>query len=352
VVAVFQSGRFFDGGASNIGFATSTDGGKTFVHGFLPGTTVFATPAGPARYHRTSDPSVAYDARHQVWIVSYLAFFSGTSVATDVLASRSTDGGLTWGLPVVVNRSGHSNDKSWTVCDDTSSSPFYGNCYTEFDNFSSNNLVQMSTSTDGGKTWGPAQTTPDHACVIGGQPLVQPNGTVIVPIDNCFETAVLAFRSTDGGKSWSRVVRAAQILSALDPGRIRSGPLPSAEIDRSGRIYVTWEDCRFEPGCRANDLVLITSTDGRDWTLPRRIPIDPVGSGVDHFLPGLAVDRTTSDGSAHLGLAFYYLSECELWHEVYSRLSAGCRFHLVNQWWGQLEQQRATGRANEVNLAG
>jgi hypothetical protein len=175
VVAVFQSGRFFDGGASNIGFATSTDGGKTFVHGFLPGTTVFATPAGPARYHRTSDPSVAYDARHQVWIVSYLAFFSGTSVATDVLASRSTDGGLTRGLPVVVNRSGHSNDKSW-----------------------------------------------------------------------------------------SRVVRAAQILSALDPGRIRSGPLPSAEIDRSGRIYVTWEDCRFEPGCRANDLVLITSTDGRD----------------------------------------------------------------------------------------
>jgi hypothetical protein len=235
VVAVFQSGRFFDGGASNIGFATSTDGGKTFVHGFLPGTTVFATPPGPARYHRTSDPSVAYDARHQVWIVSYLAFFSGTSVATDVLASRSTDGGLTWGLPVVVNRSGHSNDKSWTVCDDTSSSPFYGNCYTEFDNFSSNNLVQMSTSTDGGKTWGPAQTTPDHACVIGGQPLVQPNGTVIVPIDNCFETAVLAFRSSDGGKIWSRVVRAAQILSALDPGRIRSGPLPSAEIDRSGR---------------------------------------------------------------------------------------------------------------------
>jgi hypothetical protein len=305
-VAVFQSGRFFDGGASNIGFATSTDGGKTFVHGFLPGTTVFATPAGPARDHRTSDPSVAYDARHQVWIVSYLAFFSGTSVATDVLASRSTDGGLTWGLPVVVNRSGHSNDKSWTVCDDTSSSPFYGNCYTEFDNFSSNNLVQMSTSTDGGKTWGPAQTTPDHACVIGGQPLVQPSGTVIVPIDDCSETAVLAFRSTDGGKSWSRVVLAAQILSALDPGRIRSGPLPSAEIDQSGRIYVTWEDCRFEPGCRANDLVLITSTDGRDWTLPKRIPIDPVGSGVDHFLPGLAVDRTTSDDSAHLGLAFYY----------------------------------------------
>jgi hypothetical protein len=37
-----------------------------------------------------------------------------------------------------------------------------------------------------------------------------------------------------------------------------------------------------------------------------RIPIDPIGSGVDHFLPGLAVDRSTSGASAHLGLMYYY----------------------------------------------
>jgi hypothetical protein len=168
----------------------------------------------------------------------------------------------------------------------------------------------MSTSTNGGLTWGPALTTPDHACVIGGQPLVQPNGTVIVPIDDCFETTLLSFRSTDGGKTWSRTVLAAQILAAPDPGNLRSGPLPSAEIDSSGKVYVVWEDCRFEVGCNApgvpNDLVMTTSTDGLHWTLVKRIPIDPVGSGVDHFIPGLAVDRTTSGSSAHLGLAYYY----------------------------------------------
>jgi hypothetical protein len=307
IVSAFQSGRFFDGGASNIGWATSTNGGETWTHGFLPGTTIFATPPGPSKYHRASDPSVAYDAKHNVWIISYLAFFSGTSVRTDVLVSRSTDGGLTWGLPVPVNTSGASNDKNWTVCDDTSSSPFYGHCYTEFDNFSNINQVQMSTSTDGGLTWGPTLTTPDKACVIGGQPLVQPNGTVIVPIDDCFSAVVLAFRSTDGGQSWSRVTLAAQILFTLDPGGIRSGGLPSAEMDRSGKVYVVWEDCRFEPpNCFANDLVMVTSTDGIHWTLPKRIPIDPVGSGVDHFIPGLAVDRSTSGGSAHLGLAYYY----------------------------------------------
>src|SRR5205085_5231968 len=55
IVAAFQSGRFFDGGASNIGFATSTNAGETWTHGFLPSSTVFATPAGP--YARASDPS-------------------------------------------------------------------------------------------------------------------------------------------------------------------------------------------------------------------------------------------------------------------------------------------------------
>ena len=38
VVAAFQVGRFFDGGATDIGFARSTDGGATWdAPGFLPG---------------------------------------------------------------------------------------------------------------------------------------------------------------------------------------------------------------------------------------------------------------------------------------------------------------------------
>src|SRR5712691_5751071 len=63
IVADFQSGRFFDGGSSNIGWATSTDFGATWTHGFLPGITVFAG----GTYDRVSDPSVAFDAKHRVW---------------------------------------------------------------------------------------------------------------------------------------------------------------------------------------------------------------------------------------------------------------------------------------------
>src|SRR6202011_3446985 len=94
-------------------------------------------------------------------------------------------------------------DKTWTPCDNPPSSRFYGHCYTEFDDNAELNLVQISTSTDGGKTWGKPRTTPDGACVIGGQPLVQPSGTVIMPIGDCFESSILSIRSTDGGDTWS-----------------------------------------------------------------------------------------------------------------------------------------------------
>ena len=171
LVSVFQVGRFFGGGASDIGFATSTDGGTSFTSGFLPGTTPFSTPGGI--YGAVSDASVAFDAKHGVWLTSFLGLHpaGGNARQVDVLVSRSTDGGLTWSTPVSVDTSGAFNDKNWTVCDNTASSPFFGNCYTEFDVPSMNDQIRMSTSTDGGVTWGAAQPTKGHAHGIGGQPL-------------------------------------------------------------------------------------------------------------------------------------------------------------------------------------
>ncbi len=306
IVSAFQVGRFFDGGASNIGFATSTNGGKNWTPGFLPATTVYATPAGS--YARASDPAVAYDAKHNVWIISYLGIVN-PSGPVDVVTSRSTDGGLTWGTPVAVNADGHFNDKNWTVCDDTASSPFFGNCYTEFDDNTLGDLIQMSTSTDGGLTWGAGQPTGNNAHGIGGQPLVQPNGTVIVPINGFagFNFLMLSFTSTNGGASWSNTHIIARVAFHAPAGGIRAGiPLPSAEMDGSGKVYVVWSDCHFEPTCNASDLVLSTSTDGKSWSKLTRIPIDARGSGVDHFIPGLAVDRSTSGSSAHLVVTFYY----------------------------------------------
>src|SRR5258708_12565978 len=58
IVSTFQVGRFFSGGASDIGFATSTNGGHSFTSVSLPGATSFATPADD--YAPVSPPSAPF----------------------------------------------------------------------------------------------------------------------------------------------------------------------------------------------------------------------------------------------------------------------------------------------------
>src|SRR5919202_266354 len=79
IVAAVQSGRFFDGGSSGIGWSASTKHGGSRTSGTLPGGTKFTTPAGP--YDRATDPSVAFDARHHVWLVSTLALTDTAGVS-------------------------------------------------------------------------------------------------------------------------------------------------------------------------------------------------------------------------------------------------------------------------------
>src|SRR5580698_2743945 len=183
MVAAFQTGRISPGGATDIGWAISTDGGTTWTHGFLPGLT---TGEGTGPYDAASDPAVAYDAKHAVWMIASLPI-SNTSQTPAVVVSRSLDG-VNWLTPVSVDATALSSDKNWIVCDSWPSSPHYGNCYVEWDNPAENDEILMSTSSDGGITWGAPVATASAADGLGGQPLVQPNGNVVVPI----ETNVIA----------------------------------------------------------------------------------------------------------------------------------------------------------------
>lgn len=318
IVAVTQTGRFPDGGSSNLGWATSKNSGASWTHGFLPGTTVYATPAG--KYTAISDPAVVYDAAHSAWLISGLALLGTgpSSYGAAVLVSRSTNGGTTWSKPFTVATTNGFYDKDWITCDYTSSSPYYGHCYVEWDDAANGDSVLMSTSTDGGKTWGTG-IHPTGAGGLGGQPLVQPSGKVIVPyLTN--GNSVAAFTSTNGGTSWSSSVTISNIQEAGDPGNIRSAGLPSAQIDGAGNVYVVWSDCRFESGCSVNDVVMSTSSNGTSWSSVVRIPVDKLGGGADHLLPGIGVDINTSGSSAHLGVVYYYFpstncspSTCQLY---------------------------------------
>ncbi len=78
IVTAFQSGRYFSGGAAAIGWASSRDAGASWRGGFLTLTT-----------ERASDPVVAYDAMHGVWLVSVLSVGDETR---GIQVSRSPDG--------------------------------------------------------------------------------------------------------------------------------------------------------------------------------------------------------------------------------------------------------------------
>ena len=288
-------------GSGDVGWSTSTDGGKTWTYGVLPKLTK-NYKNGP--YGWAADPSVAYDAKHGEWLISTLplAGQENSGLIGDVAISRSTDG-LNWGNPIVIDKT-HQDDKNWTTCDNHPKSPFYGNCYTEWDQAYGSGDVLMSTSSDGGKTWGPGKPSADHAGGLGGEPIVQPNGTVIVPFSG---GGIDAFRSTNGGKSWTSTVAISNVDNHGEDGGIRTGfDMPSAGIDGAGKAFVVWSDCRFRTNCASNDIVMSTSTDGKKWTSPARIPIDPLKSTVDHFLPGIGVDPTTSGNTGHLTIVYYY----------------------------------------------
>src|SRR5437764_2299336 len=124
VVGTFQVGRFFNGGASDIGVVRSGDGGATWdAPGFLHLT--FNSGDASSPYERVSDPSVAYDAAHGVWLVSSIPLLPNTAVPT-VYVNRSADDGRTWGPPIsipppVAHRAAH--DKNWTACDNNRPTP-------------------------------------------------------------------------------------------------------------------------------------------------------------------------------------------------------------------------------------
>jgi hypothetical protein len=322
VVAVFQSGRFATGGGSSaIGFATSRDRGATWTSGFLPELTTAnlvldptIDPSGLAA--RATDPSVTYDARHAVWLAASLRlrppFDNLPKGKSDYAISRSTDGGLTWAAPIIAlpptetptERDGFfAHDQGRLGCDKTGSSSYYGRCYLVYIDIPAGPKTAVVHSDDGGQTWSMPVFTDGGA----GEPLVQPDGDVIVLASG--SGAVTSTRSADGGATFEPPVTVAHTQHVTEgpssaPGLFSPGK-PTAEIDASGTIYVAYEDCEFRlPDCSAEDIVYTSSPDGITWQPEKRIPLDPL---LHHALPALAVDPTRSGDRARLALSYYSL---------------------------------------------
>ena len=307
IVSTYQVGRYAanGSGAAATGWATSTDGGVTWTSGLVPNVTTATNP--PGIYGRTVNMTVAYDRAHGQFILTTLGMeLVGASYQeAEVFVTRSSDG-LNWTTPqsVVI---GNRPDKDWTVCDNTPTSPFFGRCYIVYSSDNQSFRFLTVRSDDGGLTWSAPVATPSNSVGYNVNPVVRPDGTLVVVATNVGDTQIVAFRSVNGGVTFTNSATAATVSRHDVVGGIRDRPKPSATVDAAGRVYAAWFDCRFRSGCTNNDIVWVKSDDGLVWSSVQRVDVDPVGSTVEHFVAGLGVRPGTSGATAQLDLIFYQM---------------------------------------------
>jgi len=189
--------------------------------------------------------------------------------------------------------------------------------------------IELVSSTNGGSTWGAPVIVHEECYFAGGfngvqgsNPVVAPDGTVYVGYE-FYPAAVpnneihLA-KSTDHGQTFAAPVKVSDVLPngnfGLLQGGFRDNEFPQVAIDRSrgssgGTIYVAWsdgidnlvQDQPFLIGTYAYpDVMVAKSVDGgHTFTVPQAVSPQPssfTGRGRDQFFPGLAVDRRGAVG--------------------------------------------------------
>jgi hypothetical protein len=299
LLASYQEDRFQNGGCRNLTTAVSFNGGATWQETPLPNLTIAA--GGP--YQRVSDPWVAFGSGGRAYLVSL--GFDETSPRNGVYLSTSEDGGRTWGDPVAVHSGTQTfDDKEAVVVDNRDDSPYKGRVYVGWDSITSNQQQPelITYSDDGGHSFQPPATLTNQGANLGVIPLVGPGGIVhAVWLSYQGQQALmLAAHSTDGGRTWSAPVTISSIRAFGVEGSRTGAGLPSAAIDgRNGTLYVVWEDDRFTPG--TDQAVLSRSTDdGQTWSAPIRVSDGP--DGAPNFTPAVAV---TPEG--WVGVSYYSL---------------------------------------------
>jgi len=291
IIGTYQQDRWSNGGDDGNVVAYSMNGGTSWKIDWPTFTHCEGGNHGNnGDFERASDPWVSISP-NGVAYVSALTFNMSFNSASAVEVSRSTNGGKTWSTPAQLINSPNLSDKDSVTADPTNSSY----AYVVWDLAGTGGQVYFSRTTDGGNTWSKAKEI-FGAATINNIIVVLPSGKLLDTFtdDNTGNLAYIS--STDHGATWSKTettVAAQEGIGVSDPRNgepIRSGTgLASVVVDqKTGNIYAVWEDARFN-GLKYEAIAFSMSTDGgQTWSAPVQINKSP--KGVQAFTPAVQVD--------------------------------------------------------------
>jgi hypothetical protein len=338
LVGIYQQDRWSNGGARGLVASVSFDGGASWAQSIIPGISLCSGGV----YDRATDPWVSFGPTGVVHQLS-LSFndvappFEARDFDHSLLASRSTDGGLTWSTPVVVIRDTAPtvfNDKQTITADPTNADFVYAawdrlvfpgseraSVQASFRTSSFSGPFWFARSTNGGQSWEPARQIYDPGQrdqTIGNQIVVLPNGTLVnifneIRNDNKHRRRggnVTVLRSTDKGVTWSAPIRidALGTVGVIDPESgddVRTGDIiPDIAVNRAtGTLYAVWQDARFLGG-EFDSIAFSQSTDGGlTWSPTIKVnqtPTNVAAANQQAFTPSVHV---RADGT--VGVTYY-----------------------------------------------
>jgi hypothetical protein len=325
VVTAYQEGRIASGGDATNGFATSFDGGATWIHGELPGLTTF--PGQHGVFERASDAVVAFGPNNVVYANSLVFdFTTGQGLRSGMAVNVSKDGGRTWSAPVILqdDQLGGLNDKNWIVVDNSSAPGHHkGRVYVVWDRVAPVVYDYCDHDCDQLSNWLPDLQKADPLVFpgqgIGAYPMVLSSGGLGIVIDTTTIGAPTGVDEPESDGASQHVFIAAPAagqtpypapLAFLPPIEISpneskgigaqraSDGLPAAAVDpKSGNIYTVWDDARFRSDGKSDAVFSMSTNGGQSWTAAKPINPPPRNNKVNHYNVTVGVG---DDGAVHV----------------------------------------------------
>ncbi|HET9064156.1 MAG TPA: sialidase family protein [Candidatus Binatia bacterium] len=290
-------------GTYDIVLSRSIDGGKTWSEKDV------VAPDHPGDLRDDLSPTVRTDGKG-LWLLAWTSrgsLGSELGIDGDILLSRSTDNGVTWSVPSMINqgaredwgtdvdvRLAHDGNGNWLAV--WSSTETFGGKY------GGDSDIFTARSVDGGLTWSPPTVLNTNATSDLGFDITPDVGsagdgawlTVWSAGDSLkgrigIDRDILISRSTDGGATWTDPAR----LNSQAPRDQGSDWAPRFATDGRGKWIAAWSSAVNLEGIRGKDrdILYSASTDnGVTWSPAANLDADAANDAREDTGPVVVTD--------------------------------------------------------------